>query len=210
MGRMSEITSGECLRVIDHDVAGPTPFGEMSRVSAPLTGVLAVEADEAHRYLDVTLEELLIAALGRTVARTFGEGELRLGVYDHQCPIPLECTNARALDATGALRAVHRALRAIHPASEAPVDVFFSYLGAVTEPSLVELMPAESTSGRGYALALRVYRSDDVLQMDWWYDGRRLEPSTVEELTQQFPLALIELTSEAVPPIYHDAHLAMA
>ncbi|MFZ0833225.1 MAG: hypothetical protein WAM92_09110 [Mycobacterium sp.] len=208
---MSEITSGECLRVVDHEVAGSTPFGEMSKVSAPLTRVLAVEADEAHRYLHVTLEELLIAALGRTVARAIGDGELRLAVYGHQLPIPLECTNARDVDATGALRAVHRALTAQdHPASAAPVDVFFSYLGAMAEPSLVELMPAESASGRGYALALRVYRSDDVLQMDWWYDGRRLEPSTVEELTQQFPLALIELTSEAVPPVYQDAHLAMA
>ena len=108
MGRMSEITSGECLRVVDHDVAGPTPFGEMSKVSAPLTGVLAVEADEAHRYLDVTLEELLIAALGRTVARTFGEGELRLGVYGHQLPISLDCSSARESDATSALRAVRR------------------------------------------------------------------------------------------------------
>jgi hypothetical protein len=35
--------------------------------------------------------------------------------------------------------------------------------------------------------------------MDWWYDARRLDAATVEELTEQFPLALIELTSEALP-----------
>ncbi len=33
--------------------------------------------------------------------------------------------------------------------------------------------------------------------MDWWYDMRRLDRCTVEELAAQFRLGLIGLTSEA-------------
>ena len=42
-----------------------------------------------------------------------------------------------------------------------------------------------------------MYRTDGLVQLDWWYDTRSFEPYTVEELAEQFPLALIELTSEA-------------
>ena len=35
------------------------------------------------------------------------------------------------------------------------------------------------------------------MQMDWWYDIRRLDRCTVEELAAQFRLGLIGLTSEA-------------
>src|SRR4051794_3369293 len=34
---------------------------------------------------------------------------------------------------------------------------------------------------------------------DWWYDTRSFDAYTVEELTEQLPIALIELTSEAMP-----------
>jgi hypothetical protein len=63
----------------------------------------------------------------------------------------------------------------------------------------------------GHALEVRVYRTgDDLVQTDWWYDTRRLDRYTVEEMTEQFPLALIDLTSDAVPPIREPANLAMA
>ena len=35
------------------------------------------------------------------------------------------------------------------------------------------------------------------MQLDWWYDTRSFDAYTVEELAEQLPLALIELTSEA-------------
>ena len=34
------------------------------------------------------------------------------------------------------------------------------------------------------------------MHLDWWYDIRSFDRSTVEELAGQFPLALIELTSD--------------
>ena len=36
----------------------------------------------------------------------------------------------------------------------------------------------------------------DTIVVDWWYDTRSFDAATVDELAEQFPLALIELTSE--------------
>jgi len=38
------------------------------------------------------------------------------------------------------------------------------------------------------------------VHVDWWYDADRYEPYTVEELADQFVLALYEVTSDALPP----------
>ena len=83
-------------------------------------------------------------------------------------------------------------------AAPAPAEIFFNYLGAV--PDVSSSQPASEAPTRGHALELRVYRTAGVLHLDWWYDTRRFYPSTVEELTEQFPLALIELTSDALGP----------
>ena len=55
------------------------------------------------------------------------------------------------------------------------------------------------TPGLRHPLELRAYRADGLVQLDWWYDTRSFDSYTVEELTEQLPLALIELTSEAMP-----------
>jgi hypothetical protein len=210
---MPKFSSVTPLRVIDHDVAGPAGPDDMFKLSAPLTTMLTAEIDGAHRYLKVAIQELLIAALGRTIARTFGEGDACVDVYGHNCPISLTCVTTRPADATAVLGTVHRMLTAPAPpvfgAALPPPDVFFSYLDTAPAPSLVDLMPVDSSSGGGYPLALRAYRSDDALKMDWWYDARRLDRATVEELTEQFPLAVIELTSEADPPSEKNTQLAM-
>jgi hypothetical protein len=62
----------------------------------------------------------------------------------------------------------------------------------------------------GHLLELRAYRRGDVVALDWWFDARSFESYTVEELAEQFPLALIELTSEATPPIHVTPELALA
>ena len=87
-------------------------------------------------------------------------------------------------------------------------DIFFSYLGTIPElPSVdgpVQLdmdaaMPArEMLPGLGHALELRVYRTAGLLHLDWWFDIRRLQPSEVETLAEHFPVALTELTQEAI------------
>ena len=77
-------------------------------------------------------------------------------------------------------------------AAQPPAQIYFSYLG--TEPGL------------RHALELRVHRDDELVQLDWWYDTRSFDRHTVEELAEQLPFTLIELTSEASPP----AHTPMA
>ncbi len=78
-----------------------------------------------------------------------------------------------------------------------PADVAFSFLGLPPEPSLGPLQLAD-----GPALGVLAYRAEGEVQMDWWYDSRRLNRCTVEELANQFRLGLISVTSEATPPVY--------
>jgi hypothetical protein len=209
---MTNISAVEPLRVLDHDVAGPARLGDLALRSAPMSEMLTRELEEAQLYLQVTLDELVIAALGRAIGRTIGDGEVLVEVHGHAGPISLVCSTARDADATEMLRAAHNKLAVgTEPADgAAPVDVFFSYIGSVAEPSICGLPPAEMVSNRGHALALRVYRTGGLCHTDWWYDARRLDEGTVDELAEQLPLALIEVTSEATPPGRSDTHMAIA
>jgi hypothetical protein len=189
---MSKNVVRATLRVIDHDIAGPPRPDDLAKLAAPLTSMLAAELDEAQRYLRIPTAELLIAALARTIGRTIGSGELSVDVLGVG-PVPLGYATSRKASATKVLRAVHHTLSAISPTSP-PADMLFSYVGGAAPAAYEQALPS-----RGHAVELRVYRSAGELQMDWWYDARRLDAATVEELTEQFPLALIELTSEALP-----------
>ena len=59
----------------------------------------------------------------------------------------------------------------------------------------------ETPPGLGHALEVRIYRTAGLLHVDWWYDTSRFDPYTIEELTEQFPLALFEMTSDAAAPL---------
>ena len=37
--------------------------------------------------------------------------------------------------------------------------------------------------------------------LDWWYDANRFDRYTIDELIEQFPLALFEMTSDAAAPV---------
>ena len=95
----------------------------------------------------------------------------------------------------GAGKRRHISPASLRSAHAQPADVVFSYLGMPPDPTLGSLQLAD-----GPALGILAYRGAGLLQMDWWYDARRLETSTVEELTAQFRLGLIELASEASVP----------
>ena len=92
-----------------------------------------------------------------------------------------------------------------------PADIFFSHVGTIPDlPSVPSgdapvqfdtdtAMPVrEAIPGLGHAIELRVYRSAGVLHLDWWYDSRRLEPALAQSLAEEFPIALMELTREAL------------
>jgi hypothetical protein len=48
---------------------------------------------------------------------------------------------------------------------------------------------------------MRVYRTQGLVHIDWWYDKSHFEPYTVEELAEQFPRALYEMTTDALPAV---------
>jgi hypothetical protein len=184
------------LRIVDHETLDAPQAEDLVKLSAPLDSTLTAELEGAQWYLGVSAEEILLASLGLAIARTIGEGVVAVDVAGHSGSIPLSCTSAGLATATESLSAVHRTLAegqsAPKLAVQPPSDIFFSYLG--TEPGL------------RHALELRAYLSDGVVQLDWWYDSRSFDSYTVEELAEQLPLTLIELTSEAMPP----AHTPMA
>lgn len=191
------------MQIADYDVADGTSSSTMERVSTPPTGELAAELAGAASWLDVTPDALLLAALGRTIARVIGNGVTAVDVTDDRRwllhAVPLICATPQQASATEVLIDVHRAL-ATAPSytADAASEILLNYVGAVPEGT----MPIRETPpGLGHALEVRVYSSADLLHVDWWYDPARFDSYTVEELTEQFGLALIEMTSDAAAPL---------
>ena len=235
------------LRVADHNVAEPPHVGDLARLPSTLSSELTAELDESQRTLRLAADEILLAALGRTIAQTIGEGvavdlaghgrmvlkpdvdlHRTVGWFTTIYPVALRCTRGENDDATEILTGVHDTLAEVphygigygllkyvyaptarQLAAQPEPEIFFSYLGTI--PQLPELdgpvqfdmdpaMPARETlPAFGHAIELRVYRHAGVVHLDWWYDARRMERSTVEALMPQFPTALAELASNATP-----------
>jgi len=150
-----------------------------------------------------------------------------IGWFTTIYPVPLVCANGEKESAKEMLDSVHQTLDEVphygighgllryvyaptarQLAAERPADIFFSYVGTIPElppaqgPVQFDMDPAmpvrEMLPGMGHAIELRVYRTSGLLHLDWWFDTRRLEPATVEELMEQFPVALSELIQEAI------------
>ena len=176
-----------------------------SRLSTADTEELTAELDGATEWLGVASDEILLAALARTIARTLGEGVVPVDVASEgRClldAVPLVCATAQQAGATEVLRGVHRTLAAASErAAGGMSEVYFNYLGEVPDDSVpvpVQETPPEPGSRVGGA---GVSHRGPV-HVDWWYDTSRFEAYTVEELTEQFPLSLIEMTSDALPPL---------
>jgi hypothetical protein len=189
-------------RVVDYPTADPSRSAEMGRVSTPDTTELTAELDGATSWLDVPADEVLLAALARTIARTLGDGVVPVDVAsERRClldAVPLICATAQQASATEVLGGVHHALAtASESSANGPSEVYFNYIGAVPE----ETVPVQKTPpALGHALEVRIYRAADLVHVDWWYDTSRFDPYTIEELAEQFPLALFEMTSDAAAP----------
>src|SRR3954451_7995021 len=190
------------LRVGDHDIAdGTSPV--LEKLSTAPSDELTAEVDGATEWLGVAPDEMLLAALGRTIARTIGDGVVAVDVTGERRwllhAIPLICATAQQASPTEMLGNVHRMLDAV-PAHTAPLssEVFLNFIGTLPDGATPMY---ETPPGLGYALELRVYRTDGLLHLDWWYDSTRFDRYTIEELTEQFPLALFEMTSDAAAPV---------
>lgn len=188
------------LRVADREVTGPPSAAGQSKRSTAPTEELTAELDGAALWLGLTVPEMLLAALARTIARTVGEGVALVDVADEQGrvrpAVPLICATARQAGATDVLRSVQQALATVAQGSNAAVsELLFNFEGAVPESAAHEPPAADR------ALELRAYRAAGLIHLDWWYDIRRFDDYTVQELAEQFTLSLYEMTSDATPPI---------
>lgn len=179
------------VRVVDEEIPGRPRPEDLVRLSAPLSPELTAELDGAVEAARLEVEEVLLAALGRAIARTIGVGFATVSGLTTVQPIRLCCADT-GIDANALLADIREALTPARQLSNSPAEVSFSFLVLPPEPSLGPLQLAD-----GPALGVLAYRADGELQMDWWYDSRRLDPCTVEELTNQFRLGLIGVTSEA-------------
>src|SRR5262249_13012361 len=118
------------LRVFDHEVTGRPRPDDLARIPAPLTSTLTAELDGAPCQLTVPPEEILLAALSRTIARTFGDADLAVDVTANEpFTAVLACRGARSADATEVLQAVHHSLAAAHHDVRPSSDVHFCYAG---------------------------------------------------------------------------------
>ncbi len=223
---------------------------DYARLTCALSAAETAEIDDARRRLRLPVDDFLLAALGRTVAATVGDGAVAVDIYGPGrsvlkpdvdlrrtvgwfttvYPIVLTCATEQNASARQLLGDVHDTLAAVPhygigygllkymyaPTARAlsaarPADILFSQPGAIPELPSVSAedapvqfdadtaMPVRDTvPGLGHAIELRAYRSSGTLQLDWWYDTRRLEATVAESLARQFSAAVMQLTREAL------------
>ena len=193
------------IHILDYDAPDVSRPAGMARVSTTDTEELTAELDGATEWLGVASDEILLAALARTIARTLGEGTVAVDIASQRGSmldaVPLLCATARQVDTSEMLRSVSAILAS---AKESTADgmsaMYFNYLGEVPEDA-VPVPVQETPPGLGHALEMRVYRTAGLVHVDWWYDTSQFEPYTVEELAEQFPRALYEMTTDALPAV---------
>ena len=75
-----ESASKATLRLGDREITGQPRSSDLVRLPSTLTVDETAELDDARRKLGVSMEEVLLAALGRTIADTVGEGVVSVDV----------------------------------------------------------------------------------------------------------------------------------
>lgn len=180
------------LQLVDHPAEdGIAP--EFDKLSTQSASELAGELDGAADWLGVRTEEILLAALGRALSRTRGKGALAVDVTVDSSPwfqnVSLMCSGARPMSPTEMLQDAHTALAGATGSASAPSEV------------LLNLTADQNEAGGSHLLELRVRRTGEEFQFEWLYDATRFDPYSIEELAEQFPFALIELTSDAAAPL---------
>lgn len=193
------------IHVVDYDAPDSSRPAGMVRLSTPDNEELTAELDGASEWLGAPTDELLLAALARTIATTLGEGIVPIDVASERGSlldaVPIMCVTAAQADATAILRGVHGALAsATERSADEMSEVYLNYLGQVPDSS-IPVPVQETPPGLGHALEMRVYRTQGLVHIDWWYDASHFEPYTVEELAEQFPRALYEMTTDALPTV---------
>ena len=190
------------LRVVDHDIAdGTSPL--LDTLSIPPSDEVTAEVDGATEWLGVAADEILLAALGRTIARTIGDGVVAVDVTGERRwllhAIPLICATAQQASATEMLGNVHRMFGAV-PAHAAPLRVgdlpqLHRHAARRDHPDVRDAARPGIRAGAAGVSHRRTAAPRLVVRHD------RFDRYTVEELTEQFPFALFEMTSDAAAPV---------
>jgi phthiocerol/phenolphthiocerol synthesis type-I polyketide synthase E len=245
------------LPVAKPEITEPPGVADLVRLHSALTVSETAEIDDARRRLRVPIEQILLAALSRTIATTVGDGSVSVdlsgpgrsvlrpdvdlrrtvGWFSTIYPVALNCATGDGASAKQLLDNVRSRLNAVPhygigygllrylyapiarllgPAR--PADVYFSYVGTIPDlPSLpsdavpvqfdadIAMPVRDAIPGLGHAIEFRVYRSAGALNLDWWYDTRRVEAVTAQTLADGFAKALMELIREAVAEDEMDA-----
>ncbi|BBZ04650.1 polyketide synthase [Mycolicibacterium chitae] len=154
---------------------------DMAKLASRLDPVLTAEVTSPGVAGGAAFELILVAALGRAIARTVGSGALIVELDGEQSSRRrrLECSDLRGPVPADPLAAVTRADTAV--AGQAWVS-YRSTVSGTTPPE-------------GHLLALHARRGADVIYLNWWYDTRSFDRHTVEEFDEQLPLVLIEVVS---------------
>ena len=199
------------LHLTDYDAPGRPGTDDLGRHCTAFSTVLTQELEGAAEATGLTSEEILLAAFGRAIRRTIGKGFVAVDVarLGASYPVALACAGPERMPATDMVASVHRSLTAlsaqrmadpiVNPGTRPTSDVLFAYGIPMPQPARL-----------GHFLEIHAHVAGDMLRIDWWYDTRSFEPYTVHELAEQLPHAVIEMTSEAAPPILATAELAAA
>jgi phthiocerol/phenolphthiocerol synthesis type-I polyketide synthase E len=128
-----ENAAAATMRLADHDVADRPGSDDLVRLSSTLTIGQADEIDRMRRRFQFGLEEVVLAALGRTIADTIGEGVVAVnlagdgrsvlkpdidprrtvGGFGTIYPVPLRCEPTAGAEAMQQFDAVHDTLAAV-------------------------------------------------------------------------------------------------
>lgn len=178
--------SGSTCWIYDYSVSSPPRESDMAKVTSALDEILGVELTGAQTSMGSSVEAILLAALGRTVARTVGDGVLDVEIGGAAARrASVSCGSRRSLCGHDLLATVSVVADRAGHRHDGGAHVHFRYDSR-----------RGSVAHTGHPLALDVYRdSATMLRLDWRYDTRGFDHATVSELAEQFPLALIEVTS---------------
>lgn len=133
------------LRLADPKVADRPHSSDLVRVPSMLTVDQAAGIDDARRRLGVSMEEILLAALGRTIAQTVGEGVVS---------VDLEGTGRTVLRPDLDLRRTIGRFTTIYPA---PLPCTRDGDAAALLGNIGDTLKAVPHHGIGYALLRYVY-----------------------------------------------------
>lgn len=129
---LDTVTSAD-LRVVGSEVSEPPGVADLTRLSSSLTVSQTSELDDARRRLRLAIDEVLLAALSRTIAATVGAGavavdlggpgrsvlrpdvDLRrtVGWFTTVYPVALKCSTGEDTSARQLLDSVHDTLNAV-------------------------------------------------------------------------------------------------